>query len=66
MLMAEVASMSAFPNVQMIKDIEDRELRLREASQAAARLRELTNREGPIIEQADIEPESVGYALEAS
>jgi hypothetical protein len=42
-LMLEVASMQAFPNIEMIKDREDRELRLGEARRAVARLRELTS-----------------------
>jgi hypothetical protein len=41
-LMLEVASMETFPNIEMIKDQEDRELRLGEAQRAVARLRDLT------------------------
>jgi hypothetical protein len=41
-LMLEVASMETFPNIEMIKDTEDRELRLSDARQAVARLRHLT------------------------
>jgi hypothetical protein len=41
-LMIEVAGMTSFPNIEMIKDPEDRQLRLDEANRAAARLRELT------------------------
>jgi hypothetical protein len=41
-LMLEVASMETFTNIEMIKDQEDRELRLREAKRAVARLRDLT------------------------
>jgi len=41
-LMVEVAGMTSFPNIEMIKDPEDRELRLNEAKLAVQRLRELT------------------------
>jgi hypothetical protein len=41
-LMLEVASMETFPNIEMIKDPEDRELRLADARRAVARLRDLT------------------------
>jgi Restriction endonuclease len=41
-LMLEVSSMSSFPNIELIKDKEDRDLRLAEAKRAVARLRELT------------------------
>jgi hypothetical protein len=41
-LMLEVASMETFPNIEMIKDQEDRELRLGEARRAVARLQDLT------------------------
>lgn len=41
-LMLEVASMSSFPNIELIKDKEDRELRLAEARRAVTRLGELT------------------------
>lgn len=41
-LMLEVASMETFPNIEMIKDAEDRELRLGEARRAVTRLRGLT------------------------
>jgi hypothetical protein len=41
-LMLEVASMETFTNIEMVKDQEDRELRLREAKRAVARLRDLT------------------------
>jgi hypothetical protein len=41
-LMVEIASLTAFPNIELIKDEEDRELRLAEAKQAVGRLRELT------------------------
>jgi predicted secreted protein len=42
MLMLEVASMESFPNIQQIKDEEDRKLRLAEAKGAVERLRNLT------------------------
>src|SRR5436853_21306 len=42
MLMVEVASMESFPNIEQIKDGEDRTLRLGDARRAVARLRELT------------------------
>jgi hypothetical protein len=41
-LMLEVASLESFPNIEQIKDEEDRALRLAEARQAVARLRHLT------------------------
>lgn len=41
-LMLEVASMETFPNIEMLKDVEDRELRLADAMRAVARLRDLT------------------------
>lgn len=41
-LMLEVASMESFPNIEQIKDQEDRTLRLAEAKQAVARLDRLT------------------------
>src|SRR6266404_3429757 len=37
-LMLEVASMESFPNIEQIKDQEDRTLRLAEAKQAVAHL----------------------------
>jgi hypothetical protein len=41
-LMLEVASMDSFPNIEQIKDHEDRTLRLAEAQQAVAHLARLT------------------------
>ncbi len=41
-LMLEVASMESFPNIEQIKDQEDRTLRLAEAKQAVAHLARLT------------------------
>jgi hypothetical protein len=41
-LMLEIASMSNFPNVEQIKDAEDRVLRLSQAQTAVARLKSLT------------------------
>lgn len=41
-LMLEVASMKSFPNIELIKDEEDRRLRLRAAERAVEHLRELT------------------------
>jgi hypothetical protein len=41
-LMLEVASMESFPNIELIKDQEDRELRLTDARNAVERLRHLT------------------------
>ncbi len=41
-LMLEVAAMRDFPNIAQIKDPEDRALRLAEANDAVARLRDLT------------------------
>jgi hypothetical protein len=41
-LMVEVASMTSFPNIELIKDAEDRDLRLTEAKRAVERLRDLT------------------------
>lgn len=41
-LMLEVAAMREFPNIAQIKDPEDRALRLAEANDAVARLRDLT------------------------
>jgi Restriction endonuclease len=41
-LMLEVASMDSFPNIELIKDPEDRELRLTAARDAVERLRQLT------------------------
>jgi hypothetical protein len=35
-LMVEVASMTSFPNIEQIKDTEDRDLRLTEARRASA------------------------------
>ena len=40
--MLEVASMQSFPGIELIKDKDDRELRLIEAKHAVARLREMT------------------------
>lgn len=42
-VMLEVASMTRFPNVELIKDQPDRDLRLGEAKRAVANLRELTS-----------------------
>jgi hypothetical protein len=41
-LMLEVASMESFPNIEQIKDPEDRTLRLKEAKEAVAHLARLT------------------------
>jgi hypothetical protein len=41
-VMVEVASMTSFPNIEQIKDAEDRDLRLTEARRAVERLRDLT------------------------
>lgn len=41
-LMLEVASMESFPNIELIKEVEDRNLRLAEARRAVAHLRDLT------------------------
>jgi hypothetical protein len=41
-LMVEVASMTSFPNIEQIKDAEDRDLRLADARRAVERLRDLT------------------------
>lgn len=41
-LMVEVASMSTFPNIELIKDPEDRDLRLTEAKRAVEHLRDVT------------------------
>jgi len=41
-LMLEVASLEAFPNIELIKDKEDRALRLADAKAAVGRLRHLT------------------------
>jgi restriction endonuclease len=41
-LMLEVASLSTFPNIEQIKDPEDRQLRLEDARRAVARLKKLT------------------------
>jgi len=41
-LMMEIASMTSFPNIELIKDSEDRVLRLQTAKQAVAQLKDLT------------------------
>lgn len=41
-LMLEIASMSSFPNIELIKDEEDRVLRLADAQRAVAHLKDLT------------------------
>lgn len=41
-LMIEIASMTAFPNIELIKDSEDRALRLQNARIAVAHLKDLT------------------------
>jgi hypothetical protein len=52
-LMIEVASMSSFPNIEMIKDPDDRQLRLNEARQAVARLRELTKNYADLLTERE-------------
>ncbi len=52
-LMLEVAAMKAFPNIEQLKDPEDRALRLTEAETGVARLRELTARHADMVEAED-------------
>jgi hypothetical protein len=52
-LMVEVASLDSFPNIELIKDKEDRELRLAEAKHAVARLRELTKSYADVLTERE-------------
>lgn len=52
-LMVEVASMESFPNIEQIKDEEDRTLRLADARRAVARLRDLTKDYAKLLSERD-------------
>lgn len=49
LLVLEIASMTSFPNIEQIKDSEDREYRLAEAQQAVKRLGKLTSEYGQAL-----------------
>jgi hypothetical protein len=52
-LMVEVASMESFPNIELIKDKEDRVLRLAEARNAVKRLRDLTKSYADVLTERE-------------
>ena len=52
-LMLEVSSMSRFPNIEQLKDAEDRKLRLAEAHAAVERLRGLTHKYSGKVNERD-------------
>jgi hypothetical protein len=52
-LMLEVASMESFPNIQQIKDEEDRTFRLAEAKSAVKRLRDVTERYASLLTERE-------------
>lgn len=52
-LMVEVASMTSFPNIELIKDTEDRVLRLTEAKRAVERLRDVTKSYSNILSERE-------------
>jgi hypothetical protein len=51
--MLEVASMEHFPNIELIKDQADRDLRVREAKQAVERLSRLTEQYSSLISERE-------------
>ena len=53
MLMLEVASMESFPNIEQIKDHEDRTMRLAAAKYAVARLRDLTKNYAGLLSERE-------------
>ncbi len=48
-LMLEIASMTAFPNIELIKDDQDRAMRLESAQRAVAHLRDLTQKYSDLV-----------------
>jgi Restriction endonuclease len=51
--MLEVASLESFPNIELIKDDADRELRLSEAKRAVGRLRDLTRDHADLLTERE-------------
>jgi hypothetical protein len=52
-LMLEIASMTVFPNIELIKDQQDRALRLDSARQAVAHLRRLTENYSDLVTERE-------------